>query len=129
MSRVHYTAAFTLPDGSVFTLTRGSRQNYGYTVAWLLLAGAGERLEQGAVIAKGFSRTRKNAERAAHAGLHYGPYKWTCKGRIVLFAGHEGGCVMPINHEIHHRSIRLRGPELSFVYSKLSRKTPTSKSL
>jgi hypothetical protein len=73
MTKVRYSATFTLPDGEEFTLTRGSREDYGYTFAWILLAGVDDRLEQGAVIAKGFSRTRPNAESAANAGRKYAP--------------------------------------------------------
>jgi hypothetical protein len=59
MSKTRYSATFTLPDGSEYVLTRGSRQDYGYTVAWILVS-----TESGAVVAKGFSRTRQNAESA-----------------------------------------------------------------
>jgi hypothetical protein len=78
MSKVRYTATFLLPDGSEFVITRGSREDYGYTVAWILLAGADDRLERGAVVAKGFSRTRHNAESAVRNGVQ--------NGRIALFA-------------------------------------------
>jgi hypothetical protein len=71
MSKVRYSATFTLPDGGEFVLTRGSREDYGYTFAWILLAGDGDRLERGAILAKGFSRTRQNAEQAANAGVKY----------------------------------------------------------
>jgi hypothetical protein len=80
MSKVRYSATFSLPDGSEYVLTRGSRQDYGYTVAWLLLAGDDDRLEHGAVLVKGFSRTRQLAESAARPGLQNG------QGRIALFA-------------------------------------------
>jgi hypothetical protein len=80
VSKVRYSATFALPDGGEFTLTRGSREDYGYTFAWLLLAGFGERVERGEIIAKGFSRTRHHAEQAANAGLKYG------QGRVALFA-------------------------------------------
>jgi hypothetical protein len=79
MSKVRYSAMFTLPDGSPFVLTRGSRQDYGFTWAWLLLAGADDEYwEAGAVISKGFSRTRHHAESAARQALR--------DGRIALYA-------------------------------------------
>lgn len=71
MSKVRYFATFTLPDGTEFMLTRGSREDYGYTCAWLLLAGVGDRLEHGAIIAKGFARNRALAESAVRSGLRY----------------------------------------------------------
>jgi hypothetical protein len=78
MSKTHYSATFTLPDGGEFVLTRGSRQDYGYTVAWTLLAGDDDRLEKGAVINKGFSRDRRLAESAVRPGL--------VGGRVALYA-------------------------------------------
>jgi hypothetical protein len=58
MSKVRYTAMFNLPDGGEFKLTRGSREDYGYTHAWIVI-------ENDAVVAKGFSRTHYNADQAA----------------------------------------------------------------
>jgi hypothetical protein len=78
MSKTRYSATFTLPNGEEFTLTRGSRQDYGYTVAWLLLAGDGDRLEKGAIVNKGFSRDRRTAESRMRSALG--------GGRVVLFA-------------------------------------------
>jgi hypothetical protein len=80
MSKVRYSATFALPDGGEFILTRGSREDYGYTWAWLLLAGVNERVKQGEIIAKGFSGTRQLAESAGRTGLKYG------QERAVLFA-------------------------------------------
>jgi hypothetical protein len=80
MSKVRYSAKFVLPDGQELTLTRGSKEDYGYTWAWILLAGADDWKEQGAVLNKGFSRTRRHAERAAQAGLRFKP------DRVALYA-------------------------------------------
>jgi hypothetical protein len=55
-SKTRYSATFMLPSGSEFVLTRGSRQDYGYTGAWIVLNA------HGAVIGKGFSRERERAE-------------------------------------------------------------------
>jgi hypothetical protein len=89
MSKVRYSATFTLPDGSEFLLTRGSRQDYGYTVAWLLLDGdkadaraagaAGVEAIPFRVVAKGFSRDRRLAESATRIMVRDG-------GCIALFA-------------------------------------------
>ncbi len=90
MSKVRYSATFTLPDGSEFVFTRGSREDYSYTWAWLLIEGdktdavakgvVGVEAIPFRVIAKGFSRTRENAESAARTGLKFG------HGRIALYA-------------------------------------------
>jgi hypothetical protein len=37
MSKVRYSATFQLPNGEEFVFTRESREDYGYTWAWLLL--------------------------------------------------------------------------------------------
>jgi hypothetical protein len=58
MSKVHYSATFSLPDGSEYVLTRGSRQDYGYTVAWLLVD------DNNRIVGKGFARDRWLAESA-----------------------------------------------------------------
>jgi hypothetical protein len=78
MAKTRYSATFSLPDGSEFVLTRGSREDYGYTVAWLLLAGDDDRVEKGAVSAKGFSRDRATAESRMRSALG--------GGRVTLFA-------------------------------------------
>jgi hypothetical protein len=80
MSKVRYSATFTLPDGSEFVFTRGSKEDYGYTFAWLLLAGVNDPMPQGTVLAKGFPRTRENAESAGRTGVQSG------RGRTALFA-------------------------------------------
>jgi hypothetical protein len=80
MSKVRYSATFQLPNGEEFVFTRESREDYGYTWAWLLLAGLGDDMKQGAVLAKGFSQTRKNAENAAQVGVKIR------QGRVALFA-------------------------------------------
>jgi hypothetical protein len=72
MSKVRYSATFTLPDGSEYVPTRGSRQDYDYTVAWLLVEGDSK------IVAKGFSRDHRVAESAARLGLR--------EGRIALYA-------------------------------------------
>jgi hypothetical protein len=72
MTKVHFSATFSLPDGSEYVLTRGSRQDYGYTVAWLLVDGNNK------IVAKGFSRDRRLAESAARQGLR--------DGRVALYA-------------------------------------------
>jgi hypothetical protein len=72
MSKVRYSATFSLPDGSKLVLTRGSRQDYGYTVAWLLLDGGNK------IVAMGLSRDRQLAESAARQGLR--------DGRVALYA-------------------------------------------
>jgi hypothetical protein len=56
MSKVRYSATFTLPDGSEFVLTRGSRQDYGYVAAWIVLDA------KSAVVGKGFSRAWERAQ-------------------------------------------------------------------
>jgi CRISPR/Cas system-associated exonuclease Cas4 (RecB family) len=73
MSKVRYTATFKLPDGGEYKLTRGSREDYGYAYAWLVL-------ENGAIVAKGFSRTHYNADREAQR------YVMDREGRIALLA-------------------------------------------
>jgi hypothetical protein len=78
MSKVRYSATFTLPDGTEFVFKRGSRQDYGYTVAWLLLAGDNDRVPEGAVIAKGFSGDRRSAESRMRSALG--------DRRVVLYA-------------------------------------------
>jgi hypothetical protein len=78
MAKTRYSATFILPNGEAFTLTRGSQQDYGYTVAWLLLAGDDDRLEHGAIVAKGFSRTRALAESRMRSALG--------GGRVALYA-------------------------------------------
>jgi hypothetical protein len=78
MSKVRYSATFTLPDGSEYVLTRGSREDYGYAVAWLLLAGDNDRVSEGTIIAKGFSRDRRTAESRMRSALG--------DRRVVLFA-------------------------------------------
>ncbi len=88
MSKTHYSATFSLPDGSEFKLTRGSRQDYGYTWAWLLIEGdkAAARAAGAVgvdaipyrVVAKGFYRDRRLAESAVRASLR--------DDRIALFA-------------------------------------------
>ncbi len=80
MAKTRYSATFTLPDGTAFTLTRGSQQDYGYTVAWLLLAGDDDRLERGAILAKGFSRDHRLAESAVRPDLQ------RVEGRVALYA-------------------------------------------
>jgi hypothetical protein len=73
MSRIRYSATFQHPGGGQFTLTRVSRQDYGYAVAWCVM-------EHGVIRSKGFSRTRENAESAARAVSKFG------QDRIALFA-------------------------------------------
>jgi hypothetical protein len=58
MSKIQYSATFKYAAGD-FTITRKSRQDYGYTVAWCVR-------ESGVVYGKGFSRQRSLAERAAY---------------------------------------------------------------
>ena len=70
MSKIRYHATFSLPTGGEFVLTRGSLRDYGYTYAWLLLAGEADRLPQGEILAKGFSRDRRLAESAVRPGLY-----------------------------------------------------------
>jgi hypothetical protein len=48
--------------------------------AGLLLADAGDYLKRGAVLAKGFSRTRQSGESTAQVGVKAG------KARVALFA-------------------------------------------
>jgi hypothetical protein len=72
MSKTRYSATFSLPDGSEHVLTRGSRQDYGYTVAWLLVDGSSK------IVAKGFSRDRRLAESATRNGVQ--------NGRIAMYA-------------------------------------------
>jgi hypothetical protein len=77
MSKVRYSATFTLPDGSEYVPTGGSRQDYDYTVAWLLVEGDNK------IVAKGFSRDRRLVESAARIGLRDGriaPYAPVRKG-------------------------------------------------
>jgi hypothetical protein len=71
MTKVHFSATFSLPSGSEFVLTRSSRQDY-HTVAWVLVDGDNK------IVAKGFSRDRRLAESAARLGLR--------EGRIALYA-------------------------------------------
>jgi len=80
MSKVRYSATFQLPNGEEFVFSRESREDYGYTWAWLLLAGVADQMKQGAILAKGFSQTRQNAESAAQVSVKVG------KGRVALFA-------------------------------------------
>jgi hypothetical protein len=78
VSKTRYSATFTLPDGSEFVLTRGSLQDYGYTVAWILLAGDDDSREKGAIVAKGFSRDRRTTETRLRSALG--------GGRAILWA-------------------------------------------
>jgi hypothetical protein len=80
MAKTRYFATFSLPDGSEFLLTRGSRQDYDYTWAWLVLAGDGERVKPGTIIGKGFTRSRMYADQYANDWLRCG------RGRTALFA-------------------------------------------
>jgi hypothetical protein len=66
MSKVRYSATFQGPAGE-FTITRNSRQDYGYTAAWCVLDA------QGAVIGKGFSQVRERAEYEAQRYLRVDP--------------------------------------------------------
>jgi hypothetical protein len=72
MTKVHFSATFSLPDRGEFILTRGSRQDYGHTVAWLLVDGDNQ------IVAKGFSRNRRLAESTARQGPR--------DGRVALYA-------------------------------------------
>jgi hypothetical protein len=63
MSKVRYSATFTLPDGGELVLTRASRMDYGYTAAWCVLDA------QGGIVGKGFSRERERAEYEAQRYL------------------------------------------------------------
>jgi len=72
VSKVRYSATFTLPDGSEFAFRLGSIRDYGYTVAWLLVDGNNK------IVAKGFSRDKQYARAAVSVGLR-------C-GRTVLYA-------------------------------------------
>jgi hypothetical protein len=72
MTKVHFSATFSLPSESEFVFTRSSQQDYGYTFAWLLVDGDNK------IVAKGFSRNRRLAESAARQGLR--------DGRVALFA-------------------------------------------
>ncbi len=73
MSKTRYTATFKLPDGGEYKLTRGSREDYGYTTAWIVI-------ENGTIVGKGFSRTHFNADREAQR------YVKGREGRIALLA-------------------------------------------
>jgi hypothetical protein len=73
MSKTRYSATFTLPDGSKFVLTRGSRQDYGYTCAWCVM-------EQGVISGHGFSKTQALAEQYTRDWLRHG------QDRIALYA-------------------------------------------
>jgi hypothetical protein len=72
MTKVPFSATFSLPSGSEFVFTRSSRRDYGYTVAWVLVDGNNK------IVAKRFSRDRRLAESAARLGLR--------EGRIALYA-------------------------------------------
>jgi hypothetical protein len=81
MSKVRYSATFVLPDGGQFTITRGSRMDYGYTVAWAVLRNGWAALPiEERFAASGFSRTRENAEKAAAPAHRLALYAPVTKG-------------------------------------------------
>lgn len=74
MALVKYSATFTLPNGKTHKVTRGSRQDYGYTFAWIVVD------ENCHVLIKGFSRTAEKARQSAEACARY------AEGRRALYA-------------------------------------------
>jgi hypothetical protein len=74
MYSTRFSATFSLPSEDEFILTRVSKRDYGYTVAWIVID------QQTAIVGKGFSRNRWCAEKAARTYERWG------EGRTALYA-------------------------------------------